>query len=55
MVLAGTVRDMSDSFPVCLTLLAFFEYVSLALWVCLPAASDFDKRRQSNYYSNDNE
>ncbi|XP_050713861.1 monocarboxylate transporter 4-like isoform X2 [Eriocheir sinensis] len=41
----GSVRDMSDSFPVCLTLLAIFEYVSVAIWLFLPAARRYDQRK----------
>ncbi|MPC29062.1 hypothetical protein E2C01_022279 [Portunus trituberculatus] len=36
--LIGLVRDLSGSFPVCLTLLGVIDFFSIALWILIPFA-----------------
>ncbi|XP_045123907.1 monocarboxylate transporter 11-like [Portunus trituberculatus] len=44
--LIGLVRDLSGSFPVCLTLLGVIDFFSIALWILIPFARRYDLRRE---------
>lgn len=39
---SGWMRDITDSYPVSLSVLGVILYVTAALWICLPAARKYD-------------